>query len=134
MLRTEALGDERLDGHADELVALVAEDFLRLGVDQRDPAAGRDHDHGVGRRLEDLPERVVGHRAHPPRTVAEGGDAPRLGCASLGDYWQKYQVRERKTDRQIAQSAARDSYRIGRARRRVDDRMDTGDRTDTVSA
>ncbi len=49
----ESLGNQRLDGKADQLLAGVAEDRLRLRVDERDQPGGIHHDHGVGRGFDD---------------------------------------------------------------------------------
>ena len=43
------VGDQHLDGLADQLVAVVPEQPLGLRVHQRDPAVGFDAHHGVGR-------------------------------------------------------------------------------------
>ena len=56
MSPAKALRDEQLDPLADQLVSCVAEEPLRLGVDQDDAAVPVDDDHRVGRGLEQVPE------------------------------------------------------------------------------
>ena len=55
--------DQDLNWLADKLLALVAEQPLRLGVDQDDPAVGDCAHHRVGSRFQERPEHAVGeHR------------------------------------------------------------------------
>jgi hypothetical protein len=57
MLGAEPLGDQHLDGLAQERGPVVAEEALRLGVDERDaPVPARD-DEGIGRRLDERLEK-----------------------------------------------------------------------------
>ena len=56
------IGDQDLDRLADKLRTFVAEQPLRLGVDQHDPAVGGDAHHGVRRLLKERDEGSLGER------------------------------------------------------------------------
>jgi len=53
------IGDQDVDGLADQLVAVVPEQALDLRVHQRDPAVGFDAHHGVGRCFQESCESGV---------------------------------------------------------------------------
>ncbi len=57
-------GDEHLDGLAEDLSSLVAEDSLGLGVDQDDEPILVDNEHRVGRGIEQTEQRAVGEMRH----------------------------------------------------------------------
>ena len=58
------VGDQHLDGLADQRVAVVPEQPLGLRVHQRDPAVGFDAHHGVGRCFQEAGEPGVRSRRH----------------------------------------------------------------------
>ena len=59
-----ASGTQNLDRLADKLLPLVAEQSLRLGVDQYDPTVGGYAHHRAGRRLQERDEHAIGEQDH----------------------------------------------------------------------
>src|SRR5207244_4484336 len=55
----ESIGDEHLDPLADELIARIAEELLRLCVDEQDAAILVDDDHRIRRRFEETSELLL---------------------------------------------------------------------------
>jgi hypothetical protein len=77
MAGAEALGNQVFDRPAEELVAGVAEEPLGLAIDQDDAPVPVDHDHGVGRRLEQAAELRLEQLGLPP--VGEVRHVPEVG-------------------------------------------------------
>jgi len=73
VLGLQALGHQELDRLAEQLLALVAEQPLGLAVDQTDAPLGVDDHHGVGGRL------------HQPAELLLGGPQRFLDSVPLGD-------------------------------------------------
>ena len=63
------IGNQHLDGSADQLVAAVPEQVHYLRVHQRDPAVGLDAHHGVGRCFQQSCESGVVSRRHALHTL-----------------------------------------------------------------
>lgn len=105
----EPLGDEDLDGVADELGRRISEQLLNLAVDRHDPAVLSDDDGGVRGGLDEVAEHgfgpfpltgVAGDLGEPeqggvvvadrgddnarPVCVAAGADPPSFGLVATG--------------------------------------------------
>src|SRR5579883_481931 len=83
--RPKSLRQQHLDGLAKQLVALVAEELLRLAVDEHDAAAAVDDDNAVRRRFEQLTK--GGIRGSQTRKIAGRLDGSIRLPGLLARFW-----------------------------------------------
>ena len=79
----ESLRHEHLHGLAEKFLALVAEQFFRLRIDQDDSTVVSGDHHGVRRGIEQTPQTLLD--ALPVGDVADGGANERAVSDLNGD-------------------------------------------------
>jgi hypothetical protein len=103
---SESLRDQELDGVADQLVAMVAEQILDLAVHQHDGTGSIAYQDAVRRRLEKAEEPLVGHHTEAAGFTGAHSPLPNRACRP----WHRFHNadhRHRCTDRGAIRPRAR---------------------------
>ena len=85
MLTVETVGDQHVNGLADEFIASVTELSFDLGVGQRDFAVAIDHEHAAGTRFHGQRKHLIGGYFPPCRSLRELRGGSTIGDNQIAD-------------------------------------------------